>query len=160
MEGKKHRHHGTRVFDWDKAAFILYNLKPSSASAGILEDWGDTSGPILFEGTPIENEYTYIFLSSKWGTPVLKVNNTSYDCWIFKKDSPGWHSKTLWPKTSLKILEDGFFWEWRWMPYDILSGGKWCRMEITYNQYGIKLELVHPGDAERYLSDNPKRNKG
>ena len=58
-----------KVFDWDKAAKIIKERRPKTASAGLSEDWEWTGGTIYENGKPVKNEYTY--LASRWATPIL-----------------------------------------------------------------------------------------
>ena len=46
------------VFDWVKAAEIIRDENPETASAGLEGDWSCTAGTI-FENGEIEEEYTY-----------------------------------------------------------------------------------------------------
>ena len=91
-----------KVFDWDKAAKIIKERKPETASAGLAEDWFWTGGIIYENGKPIINEYT--FLASRWATPVLILDDEEIDCYQ-PKGYHGWNEDTKWPESALKILE-------------------------------------------------------
>lgn len=91
-----------KVFDWDKAAKIIKERKPETASAGLTEDWFWTGGIIYENGKPIINEYT--FLASRWATPVLILDDEEIDCYQ-PKGYHGWNENTKWPESALKILE-------------------------------------------------------
>lgn len=91
-----------KVFDWDKAAKIIKEKRPESASAGLSEDWVWTSGIIYENGKPIKNEYT--FLASRWATPVLYFDGEEIECYQ-PAGYHGWDEDTKWPESALKILE-------------------------------------------------------
>ena len=91
-----------KVFDWDKAAKIIKERKPETASAGLAEDWFWTGGTIYENGKPVKNEYT--FLASRWATPVLILDGEEIDCYQ-PKGYHGWNEDTKWPESALKILE-------------------------------------------------------
>lgn len=90
-----------KVFDWEKAAQIIKERKPETASAGLAEDWEWTGGLIYKNGKPIKNEYT--FLASRWATPVLILDDEEIDC--YRPDGyHNWNENTKWPESALKIL--------------------------------------------------------
>ena len=91
-----------KVFDWDKAAKIIKERKPETASAGLAEDWEWTGGTIYKSGKPVKNEYTY--LASRWATPVLRLDDEEIECYQ-SKGYHGWNADTKWPKSALKILD-------------------------------------------------------
>lgn len=92
-----------KVFDWDKAAKIIKERKPKTASAGLSEDLFWTGGLIYKNGKPIKNEYTY--LASCWATPVLEMDDgAEIECYQ-PKGYNGWDEHTKWPESALKILE-------------------------------------------------------
>lgn len=91
-----------KVFDWDKAAKIIKERKPETASAGLAEDWAWTGGLIYENGKPVKNEYT--FLASRWATPVLILDGEEIDCYQ-PEGYHGWDADTKWPESALKILD-------------------------------------------------------
>lgn len=93
-----------KVFDWDKAAQEIKNRGATSASAGLIEDWGWTAGSILSDGKPIPADDTYTFLSSTWATPVLRIDGENIECYKMQSEVPGWSSDTYWPQSALDIL--------------------------------------------------------
>lgn len=93
-----------RVFDWEKAARLIKERKPETASAGLGSDWEWTGGTIFADGKPVIDSYT--FLSSNWATPELDMDGDVVDCWRWEDETPGWGSDTKWPTEALKILED------------------------------------------------------
>ena len=92
------------VFDWHKAAELIRARRPSTASAGLAEDWEWTGGGIYSDGAPVKQCDTYTYLSSNWATPELEMDGERMDCFIKKADSPGWDSDTYWPESALAIL--------------------------------------------------------
>ena len=107
--GSVYRDSPARVFDWVKAAqmirdrYLVGNLKV--ASAGLSDDWEYTGGEIFRDGSPVPQDGTYTFLSSTWAIPQLSLDGAIFDCWVWKKDSPGWKSDTYWPPEALEILQ-------------------------------------------------------
>lgn len=92
-----------RVFDWDKAAQLIRERGAKEAVAGLSSDLEWTAGPILDNGKPVTDSYTY--LASNWATPVLIIDDgEEVDCWRHIGDSPGWDSGTKWPESALAIL--------------------------------------------------------
>lgn len=91
-----------KVFDWEKAAQIIKERKPETASAGLAEDWEWTGGLIYKNGKPVRNEYTY--LAFRWATPVLILDGEEIECYQ-SKGYHGWNADTKWPESALKILD-------------------------------------------------------
>ena len=100
-EAASKRGDGFKVFDWDKAARIIKERGAKEASAGLSQDWEWTGGVIFKDGKPYMDDYTY--LSSIWATPELNIDGEYIDCWKVQ-ESNGWNSKTKWPESALKIL--------------------------------------------------------
>jgi len=93
-----------RVFDWDKAAHRINEVKPTEASAGLGLDWEQTGGLIYINGDPVMNSYT--FLASQWAIPELDMDGAVEPCWKYV-DETTWDTDTKWPETSLRILKEG-----------------------------------------------------
>jgi hypothetical protein len=91
-----------RVFDWDKAARLIREKKPSHAGAGLEDDWEWTGGDIYRDGEPITDSYTYLF--STWAIPELEMDDELIECWVYHSDKPEWNQDTKWPESALKIL--------------------------------------------------------
>lgn len=102
--GEANRNKPERVFDWVKAAKLIKENKPDSASAGLSGDWEFTGGEIYSDGKPLSCEDSMLFLSSTWATPELEMDGLRQDCWIWKSDSPGWGASTFWPEEALAII--------------------------------------------------------
>lgn len=90
-----------KVFDWDKAAKIIKERKPETASAGLAEDWFWTGGTIYENGRPVKSA---TYLASTWATPVLRFDGEEIVCYR-PKGYHGWNEDTRWPKSALKILD-------------------------------------------------------
>lgn len=93
-----------RVFDWDKAAAMIRDRKPTLAGAGLAADWNWTGGDIFKNGKPVPREDTYTYLASNWATPELELDGEKMDCWRWK-DETEWDSHTYWPDSALAILK-------------------------------------------------------
>ena len=101
--GRRLRGNKRKVFDWDKAAFILKEDNAINARAGLTEDWEWTGGYILFDSKPITDDYTY--LASTWATPVLIIDlKNPIECWRWE-DECEWDEYTKWPLSSLRIFK-------------------------------------------------------
>lgn len=107
MLGEANRGREMKVFDWDKAARIIWDHNAKSADAGLIEDWEWTGGSILSDGAPVPEEETYTYLASTWATPVLIIDGEEIECYRMESKTPGWGSGTYWPASALKILRDG-----------------------------------------------------
>lgn len=103
-KGQANRDKEAMVFDWDKAARLIVEHAATEAGAGLRGDWEYTGGTIFTNGAPVKEPHTY--LSSTWAVPEIEINGTMYDCYRMESELPGWHSDTVWPESSLKILAD------------------------------------------------------
>lgn len=93
---------GVRVFDWNKAAEIIRDRKPTLAEAGLEGDWAYTGGVIYEDGEIIKDSYTY--LASDWAVPTLVLNDEeSVECWVYMDESDFNHD-TKWPECAITIL--------------------------------------------------------
>ena len=92
-----------RVFDWDRAARRIVEVRPRSASAGLAEDWEWTGGCIFVDGEPVHDGHAY--LASTWATPVLIMGGGQEDCFLVEPNHRGWGSEPKWPDSALAILK-------------------------------------------------------
>lgn len=99
------------VFDWNKAARLIAERKPNTASAGLQSDWEYTGGPIYANGQPIPQDETYVYLASTWATPELDMDDDVVDCYIMEDEVPAeWvaggqdYSGIYWPDSARAIL--------------------------------------------------------
>ena len=105
ISGILNRGREMRVFDWDKAARLILERKPSCAIAGLSKDMEWTGGIIYQDGEAISDTYTY--LSSTWAKPVLLLNDgEEIDCYIMESDTK-WDARTKWPQSAINILLSG-----------------------------------------------------
>jgi len=95
-----------KVFDWDKAARLIKERKPSVASAGLGLDWEWTGGDIFREGSPAPTATGFTFLESNWATPEIDLDGEVIDCWVLSSETEGWNAHTFWPASALAILYD------------------------------------------------------
>lgn len=91
-----------KVFDWELAAKLIKDQKPSQAGAGLAGDWGWTGGTIYRAGAIVDDEYTY--LMSNHATPELEMDGETVDCFRYQDETPGWGSDTKWPPEARAIL--------------------------------------------------------
>lgn len=94
----------SRVFDWEKAARLIAERKPTEAGAGLANDWEWTGGAIWRDGKPVPAGETYTYLMSNHAAPELEMDGERMDCWRWEKDAPDWDEKTYWPQSALDIL--------------------------------------------------------
>lgn len=86
------------IFDWNKAADLIKQLKPEEAEAGLAGDYENTNGHIVTDG--------HTFLSSVWATPTLYLDDRAVPCFVYKSDNTeGWDYDTTWPRSAVEILE-------------------------------------------------------
>jgi hypothetical protein len=102
--GEANRNRELMVFDWDQAARLIRERKPSQASAGLAGDWEYTGGPIYADGKPIPAGETYTYLASTWAKPELDLDGSTSPCFRMASQTPGWDSGTYWPASALLIL--------------------------------------------------------
>lgn len=100
--GEANRGKPSMVFDWEKAARLIAEVKPTCAEAGLSGDWEWTGGVIYENGKPVTDSYTY--LSSVWATPELDLDGERRECWKLASETPGWDSDTKWPPEALSVL--------------------------------------------------------
>lgn len=100
--GETNRNKPMMVFDWHRAAQLIKERQPQSASAGLTSDWEWTGGTIYQDDKPDTDSYTY--LASTWAVPELEIDGDTMDCYIMVADSPGWDAGTKWPESALAIL--------------------------------------------------------
>ena len=91
------------VFDWIKAAQLIKNNKPVSASAGLTGDWEWTGGVIYIDDNPVDSNDTYTYLASTWSKPELEMDGIKQDCYIMKSKTE-WGASTYWPQEAIDIL--------------------------------------------------------
>ena len=101
--GQANRGKEMKVFDWDKATRLILERGATEAEAGLEGDWGWTGGPILEDGNPCMDSYTY--LASTWATPQIEIDGEFIDCYRMESEVPGWDSGTKWPESALVILK-------------------------------------------------------
>ena len=86
-----------KQLDWEHAKRICEKYPGCTISAGLDEDW-DCTGGVIFDG---KNYVTsdYVFVSSFWATPVVKVElpdkTLTIDCYMRGDDEnmPKWWGK-------------------------------------------------------------------
>ena len=102
--GEANRGKEPKVFDWDKAAKIIKERKPSVAGAGLSDDWEWTGDDIYRNGKPVPTDDSNTYLASVWATPELCIDGEYIDCFKMQSEVPEWDSNTYWPKSALTIL--------------------------------------------------------
>lgn len=100
--GMANRNKRIMVFDWNKAATLIRELKPKNVAAGLRSDWEWTSGEIYSDNKPNLESYTY--LASTWAKPEIEIDGDIQECWIYQDKSDNWDAQTKWPPSALDIL--------------------------------------------------------
>lgn len=100
--GEMNRGKEMMVFDWEKAARLIIEHRPSVAQAGLQSDWGYTGGVIYQEGEPFMEGGAY--LGSTWATPELDLDGDIVPCYRMQSETPGWSTGTCWPDEALAII--------------------------------------------------------
>lgn len=101
--GQANRGKEMMVFDWDRAARLIAESKPQSASAGLSGDWGCTGDEIYADGKIIPDEDVYTYLASTWAEPELEMDGKVIACFLMESEC-GWDSGTYWPESARAIL--------------------------------------------------------
>jgi hypothetical protein len=101
---QEHRDEELMVFDWDKAARLINEHKPSVVAAGLAGDWEYTGGTIYQEGHSVPADKTDVYLASTWATPEIEMDGEVQDCFRMQSETQGWDEDTYWPASARAIL--------------------------------------------------------
>lgn len=108
--GYANRDKPQKCFDWIKAAQLIKEHRPREASAGLIEDWEWTGGPIYRDGKIIPREETYVYLASTWATPTLIMDGEEYECYFIEGEQPYNHdTHNYWIEEARQIVENDTF---------------------------------------------------
>lgn len=82
-----------KYMDWDKVQKLVDKHPNSVICAGLLEDWGNTSGLIFANGEYYNGRYIYD--RSVWATPIVDIDGEEIECWTYNESkeatgTPGW----------------------------------------------------------------------
>lgn len=102
VRGQMSRGNRRKVFDWNKAATIIAERRPSVASAGLGSDWEWTGGTIYEDGAP--NTDSYVCVASTWAVPELDLDGDVEECWRWEEDGEEYDASAKWPQSALDIL--------------------------------------------------------
>lgn len=69
-----------KYFDWERASEIVESNPNSIISAGLAEDWTDTSAVIFAKGSYCNGHG--IYCGSRWATPVVDVDGRKIPCYV------------------------------------------------------------------------------
>lgn len=138
-----------KVFDWDKAATILNERRPTLAEAGLEGDWNYTGGCIWKDGQPFTDSYTY--LGSMWATPCLKINGELIPCFT-TDESKGWTTDTQWPETARELLDQPVSTKFYTVTQNN-SGGFFDHEPAHGIGYALCVEATNPAHAEQRLQE-------
>lgn len=103
--GEANRDRERKVFDWNKAAQRIKEVKPKEAYAGLEEDWEWTGGIIYRNGKIVNQDETCTYLASTWAKPILIMDFDEEECWIMESKTE-FDEDTYWPESARKILEE------------------------------------------------------
>ena len=102
--GAANAHRELMVFDWERAAQIIKERKPSRVEAGLRGDWEWTGGAIYANRAPVPKGDTYTYLASTWAVPEIDVDGKVSPCFRMQSETPNWDADTYWPEEALQIL--------------------------------------------------------
>ncbi len=103
-KGEANRGKPLMVFDWNKAAKLIKEKKPTIVSAGVRDDWEWTGGEIYKDGKIVKDGGTY--LSSTWAVPEIDIDGEVKECYIMESENKQWGAFTVWPDSAEKILNE------------------------------------------------------
>jgi len=103
--GEMYRNKESMVFDWEKAAELIKEHQPKLARAGLRDDWEYTGGSIWKDGSPVDEESTYVFLASTWAVPEIELDGEVQECYKMENEVPEWGAETFWPEEARKIID-------------------------------------------------------
>lgn len=103
--GELNRGKERMVFDWDKAAKLIVEKRPEIAVAGLDQDLEYTADVIFDQGNIMTDARPY--LASTWATPVLIMDDVSYNCYRMESEVPEWDEHTVWPDSAKDIMAKG-----------------------------------------------------
>ena len=72
-----------KYMDWDKVQKLVDKHPNSVIYAGLLEDWGHTSGLIFANGEYYNGRYIYD--RSIWATPIVDIDGEEIECWTYNE---------------------------------------------------------------------------
>lgn len=76
----------TKYMDWNKVKKIIEENPDSVIYAGLMEDWGNTSGLIFAKGKYYNG---YVYGASCWATPIVDVDGREIECWTYEETKEG-----------------------------------------------------------------------
>lgn len=114
------------IFDWQKAAKIINERKPSYASAKIDGD-DETETSIFANGKAIIFNGRPGFVCSHWGEPTLCIDGEEIPCYTYEADE-----EEVWPLYALKTLR--------------AQGEKWAIYSPIYD--GHEVSWSHDRDGK------------
>ena len=81
-----------KFMDWKKVQKIVDDNPDAVIYAGLLEDWGYTSGLIYAKGKYYDG---YVYGCSVWATPIVDVDGKEIECWTYEEteersEKPSW----------------------------------------------------------------------
>lgn len=83
-----------KYMDWKKVQQIVDEHPDSTIHAGLMEDWGYTSGLIFSKGKYYDGGSVYG--CSVWATPIVDVDGEEIECWTYEKTKEGCNMPTWW----------------------------------------------------------------
>jgi hypothetical protein len=82
-----------KYMDWHKVKKIVEENPNAVIYAGLMENWGHTSGLIFAKGKYYDG---YVHGSSTWATPIVDVDGEEIECWTYEKTEEGSDKPTWW----------------------------------------------------------------
>ena len=95
----------TKYMDWKKVQKIVDEHPDSVIYAGLMEDWGCTSGLIYAKGKYYDGN---VFGCSIWATPIVDVDGEEIECWTYEETEEG-SDKPSWWGNGQELLDEWEF---------------------------------------------------
>ena len=92
----------TKYMDWQKVQEIVDKHPNSIIYAGLMEDWGNTSGLIYAEGKYYDG---YVYSNSVWATPIVDVDGEEIEWWAYEQTEEG-SGKPSWWGNGQELLDE------------------------------------------------------
>lgn len=93
-----------KSLDWEKAKKLVEEHPNSVIQAGLLEDWSNTSGLIAADGKYCAD--SYVFVASKWATPIVDIDGEEIECWEYAKKTNDCSKRPKWWGKGKEIISE------------------------------------------------------
>lgn len=95
-----------KYMDWDKIKTIIDQNPNSVVYAGLLEDWGNTSGLIYARGKYYDGD---VYGCSTWATPIVDVDGDEIECYVLEEPEDFSSGKPKWWGNGQQLYDEEDF---------------------------------------------------